>query len=105
MIEDCPTAIFAKGPCMDKAGIVFRGAHEGRVNGISHEGAANELPTSKSPVGNRFAALIKGNCDIVQALLRSARSLATDSIAMHSDPTAIPNLDCIIKPSLLPLYQ
>ena len=65
--------------------------------------AAIALPTSRSPVVTGLAALIKSNCDIVQALLQvQLRSLATERIAMHSEPTAIPNFDCIIKPSVPP---
>ena len=54
---------------MDKAGIVFCGAHESRVNGIPHEGS-HCIADFQIACGDWFAALIKGNCDIVQALFK-----------------------------------
>ena len=69
MIEDWPTAMLAKRPGMDKAGVVFSRAHEGRVNGIAHE-SSHGIADFQITCGDWFAALIESNCDIVQAFFK-----------------------------------
>src|SRR5574340_258276 len=54
---------------MYKAGVVFSSAHEGWIYCIAHEGC-HGIAYFKIACCDWFAALIKGNCDIVQALFQ-----------------------------------
>ena len=101
MIEDWPTAMLAKGPACTKQGL-YSAVHMRVGLIVLRMKAAIALPTSRSPVVTGLPLLSKATVILFRRFFRSARSLATERIAMHSEPTAIPNFDCIIKPSVLP---
>jgi hypothetical protein len=81
-----------------QAGVVFGGAHQGRVDGVAHEGG-HGVAHFQVAGGDRFAALVEGHGDVVQALFQVGQVRATARMAIHSEPTAMPNLDCMVKPS------
>ena len=95
MIELWPTAMLANGPACTRQG--WYSAVLMRVGlMVLRMKAVMALPTSRSPVVTGLPLLSKATVIALRRFLRSARSLMMERIAMHSEPTAMPNLDCIM---------
>ncbi len=58
--------------------------------------AVMAFPTSRSPVVTGLPRLSKATVMLFKRSLRSARSLTMERVAISSELTAIPNLDCIM---------
>jgi hypothetical protein len=74
MIELWPTAMLAKGPGVHQAGLVFGRAHQGGVDGVAHEGR-HGVAHFQVAGGDRFAALVEGHGDVVEALFQVGQIL------------------------------
>jgi hypothetical protein len=87
-----------KGTGVHHAGVVLGGAHQVGLMVLAHEGG-HGVAHFQVAGGDRLAALVEGHGNVVEAFFRSARSRMTARMAIHSEPTAMPNLDCMVKPS------
>ncbi|VTR63883.1 hypothetical protein DESC_100079 [Desulfosarcina cetonica] len=58
-----------EGTGVHQAGLVFGGAHQGRVDRVAHEGG-HGVADFEITTGNRFAALVEGHGDFVDAVFQ-----------------------------------
>jgi hypothetical protein len=68
-----------------EAGVVLGGAHEGRVDGVAHEGG-HGVAHFQVAAGDRFAILEKATVMLLMRSFRSARSVATARMAITRSP-------------------
>ena len=93
MMEDWPTAMLAKGPGVHQAGLVLGRAHEGRVDGVAHEGR-HGVADFEIAGGDGLAAAVEGHGDFVQPFLEVGQVLddGQDGHALGADRDAEPGL-------------
>jgi len=58
-----------KGSGVDQTGVVLGGTHQGRIDGVAHEGG-HGVAHFQVTAGHRFAALVEGHGDVVDPFLQ-----------------------------------
>src|SRR4030042_952084 len=96
IMEDWPTAMFAKGPAWTMHGW-YSAVHMrvGLMVFLIH--AVMAPPTSRSLVVTGLPLLSNATVISSSRFLKSARSVTIESMAINSDETAMPNLDGMLN--------